>query len=64
MDERVAFFRVDENSTVVGAPSFGKLSEATEPGMHLGPQSSRGPVGRMQAALATAVNDDPDWKEF
>jgi len=23
----------------------------------------RGPVGRMQAALATAVND-PEWKEF
>jgi methyl-accepting chemotaxis protein len=25
---------------------------------------SRGPVGRMQAALATAVNDEPEWKEF
>ena len=24
----------------------------------------RGPVGRMQAALATAINDDADWKEF
>ena len=24
----------------------------------------RGPVGRMQAALATAVNDEPGWKEF
>ena len=23
-----------------------------------------GPVGRMQAALATAINADPDWKEF
>ena len=23
-----------------------------------------GPVGRMQAALATAINDDPQWKEF
>ena len=23
-----------------------------------------GPVGRMQAKLATAVNEDPDWKEF
>jgi methyl-accepting chemotaxis protein len=23
-----------------------------------------GPVGRMQTALATAVNADPDWKEF
>ena len=25
---------------------------------------SGGPVGRMQAALATAVTGDPDWKEF
>jgi methyl-accepting chemotaxis protein len=23
-----------------------------------------GPVGRMQSALATAIQDDPDWKEF
>ena len=23
-----------------------------------------GPVGRMQTALATAVQNDPDWKEF
>jgi PAS domain S-box-containing protein len=26
--------------------------------------SGRGPVGRMQTALATALKDDPDWKEF
>jgi hypothetical protein len=26
--------------------------------------NSGGPVGRMQAALATTVNSDPDWKEF
>ena len=25
---------------------------------------SRGPVGRMQTALATAVNKEPEWKEF
>jgi hypothetical protein len=23
-----------------------------------------GPVGRMQAAVATAMAEDPDWKEF
>jgi electron transfer flavoprotein alpha subunit len=23
-----------------------------------------GPVGRMQAALASAIHDDPEWKEF
>jgi methyl-accepting chemotaxis protein len=26
--------------------------------------ANRGPVGRMQAGLATALNQDPDWKEF
>ena len=26
--------------------------------------NSGGPVGRMQASLATAVKNDPDWKEF
>jgi hypothetical protein len=26
--------------------------------------NSGGPVRRMQAALATAVKNDPDWKEF
>jgi hypothetical protein len=26
--------------------------------------NSGGPVGRMHAALATAVKTDPDWKEF
>jgi methyl-accepting chemotaxis protein len=28
------------------------------------PVAKRGPVGRMQAALASAINDDADWKEF
>ena len=28
------------------------------------PAAKRGPVGRMQAALASAINDDADWKEF
>ena len=26
--------------------------------------ASRGPVGRMQATLATALKQEPDWKEF
>jgi methyl-accepting chemotaxis protein len=29
-----------------------------------GANGSRGPIGRMQAAIATAVNGEPDWKEF
>jgi len=28
------------------------------------PNGGGGPVGRMQAALATAVQQDADWKEF
>jgi hypothetical protein len=28
------------------------------------PSGRGGPVGRMQAALATAFDDDPEWKEF
>jgi len=31
---------------------------------HLAAAAKRGPVGRMQAALASAINDDSDWKEF
>jgi hypothetical protein len=27
-------------------------------------QAKRGPIPRAQTALATAVKDDPDWKEF
>jgi hypothetical protein len=26
--------------------------------------ANRGPVGRMQAGLATALKAEPDWKEF
>ena len=29
-----------------------------------GANGSGGPVRRMQAAIATAVNGEPDWKEF
>jgi hypothetical protein len=25
---------------------------------------NRGPVGRTHTALAAAIKDDPDWKEF
>jgi methyl-accepting chemotaxis protein len=36
--------------------------QAPSPKKHLA--ASRGPVGRMQSALAVALKDDPDWKEF
>ena len=68
MDERVAFFRLAvgaENVSV--APSmFAKPVIAPTRGMAApkGTVSAGGPVRRMQTALATAVNEDADWKEF
>jgi hypothetical protein len=80
MDERVAFFKLDENAEgghaasareqrpAVAMPSRGpamvKKPPVAAPKRAVAGSSRGGPVGRMQAALATAVKDDPDWKEF
>ncbi len=72
MDERVAFFRLDDNEPISGPPRVvaavpGRNAVASRPAAPMRKQAAaggRGPVGRMQAALATAVNKDPDWKEF
>ena len=69
MDERVAFFKLAAGAeTVRAAPSAPAKAPAAAPSR--GPAAPKrvaatrgGPVGRMQAALATAVKD-PDWKEF
>jgi methyl-accepting chemotaxis protein len=77
MNERVAFFRLDEAeggasrpaataaaSHVVPAP---KATAAPRPAplvRHTNGAAGRGPVGKMQATLASALKDDPDWKEF
>jgi len=69
----VAFFTLDDTAVAVAhhvqapaapavparAPRAPKLTTAA-------PRANgRGPVGRMQSALATALKDDPDdWKEF
>jgi methyl-accepting chemotaxis protein len=63
MDERVSFFKL-ANSAAGGAPS-----RAVAPKRPAAPAPKRaaargGPVGRMQAGLAVAVNKTPDWKEF
>jgi methyl-accepting chemotaxis protein len=72
MSERVAFFTLDE--AVSAAPRHVRTPAAPvkpapiprAPRAATAPQKSngRGPVGRMQSALATALKDDPDWKEF
>jgi len=81
MDERVAFFRLDQSAAAGHAPrpvaarppvapkraspapkapaSAKQPAAAKQPAVNGG-----GPARRMQAALATAVQTDPEWKEF
>ncbi len=77
MDERVAGFRLRsgqanggyETASVRQAPVAATRPKAAPPKQAPVPVksnagASRGPVGRMQAGLATALNTEPDWKEF
>jgi methyl-accepting chemotaxis protein len=87
MDERVAFFQIDDGAAgghaaqpahaakrrpVAAVPSRGPVAKkqqpATEPKREpkwaAASGNSGGPVRRMQTALATAVNEDPNCKEF
>jgi methyl-accepting chemotaxis protein len=76
MDQRVAGFRLRGGSASAGyamagagephvaAPSV-KPAAAKRPVTVVSKaNTSRGPVGRMQANLATALKQEPDWKEF
>jgi methyl-accepting chemotaxis protein len=77
MDERVAGFRLRGNAVGGGyavAASAGeprvatpiakpKPSAAKRPAV-VASKANRGPVGHMQANLATALKQEPDWKEF
>ena len=78
MNERVGAFRLTDQPSagearqrpVVAlkrpAPEAPRAQPAAPAKRHPAPAPSGrgGPVGRMQAALATAIKDDPDWKEF
>jgi methyl-accepting chemotaxis protein len=79
MDERVAGFRLRAGSanaefpssaaTTHRAPVAAQRPKAAPPKRAAAPVRSnvttnRGPVGRMQAGLATALKSEPDWKEF
>jgi len=76
MDERVSVFRLGGVPSAAAAsqpaaPARRTAADpmrahAATPPKHAQATTARrgGPVGRMQAALATAINDDPDWKEF
>ena len=45
-------------------PAAAKQKPAAAPKRAAAGNGSGGPVGRMQVALASAVNQEPDWKEF
>ena len=76
MEQRVSFFRVGDKA-VGGAPARAvtvapkrvaapapKLAAAVPAAKRALTAAKGGPVGRMQAGLAVAVNQSPDWKEF
>jgi methyl-accepting chemotaxis protein len=74
MDERVAFFRLDQSAASGHAPRpvaarapAAAPKRATPapkaPARHAGVNGG-GPARRMQAGLAAAVQSDPEWKEF
>jgi methyl-accepting chemotaxis protein len=80
MSERVAFFRLGQTQTRAASgerpapaarpqaaatrPASGTKAPPAAPPKRAAAGAGRGPVGRMQTALATAVKDDPDWQEF
>ena len=73
MSDEVGVFNVDEarpeRPAVQKRPIAVAAKPAARPAMPKPATPKRaavngGPVGRMQAALATAVRNDPDWQEF
>jgi methyl-accepting chemotaxis protein len=76
MEQRVSFFRVGDKAAggsparaVAMAPKRApapapKLVAAVPAAKRALTAAKGGPVGRMQAGLAVAVNQSPDWKEF
>jgi methyl-accepting chemotaxis protein len=69
MSDEVGVFRVDEAEAALPAAAPKRpVAVAAKPTKPATPKRAAavngGPVGRMQAALATAVRNDPDWQEF
>jgi methyl-accepting chemotaxis protein len=78
MDERVAFFRLEDaaanggaiRTTAVAAAGPKSIAPASAPKQVLlatrksNGAARPGPVGRMQVALASAIKDEQNWKEF
>jgi methyl-accepting chemotaxis protein len=76
MNERVAFFQIGGTEAAAPARAETKVQSIATAASRIQAGQKRpmavaprrtgrgGPVGRMQAALATAIQDDPEWKEF
>jgi hypothetical protein len=80
MNQKVAFFKLDDQaeSHAIKAPAPAPVTRAAAkpPAKREAPPVRKaviaaavngrrgGPVGRMQAAVATAMAEDADWKEF
>jgi len=80
MSERISAFQTGNAARQPAAPvrqagQAGQVGQAAKPAPQRAQApaakpapklngSGRGPVGHMQASLATALKDDPDWKEF
>ena len=74
MDERVSFFRLSNMQAAAPAaparraapaqPAAAAKRPAAAEGVNGKAPPKRGVVGRMQAAIATAFKQEPDWKEF
>ncbi len=77
MDDRVGVFHIDEAAGIISGPPArapaiaakprpAAIRPAAKPSRPAAQAAGarRGPVGRMQAQLATAIKEDADWKEF
>jgi hypothetical protein len=73
MDQRVAFFRIEEgqgNRQMAGAPALKGTARALQVGgaaRRPAPpirKIAAGTARRMQSALAAAVKSEPEWQEF
>jgi hypothetical protein len=68
MDERVSFFQLGDGAAAPAPSRVAAMTPrrpaAVAPKRAAAAAAKRGPVGRMQAGLATAFQNDPNSEEF
>ena len=64
MNERVGFFRFDQDGGPVSQPAPRMSAPAKTAALKGGHVARGGPVGRMQSGLATALKAEAEWEEF